>query len=125
MIRLCSQDEAIEILNEPQNAGRIGLKTERLIYQPWIVEQDRKKMMFVFWMNKNKTCEVHIACKKDSIIKCRMLSKEVLKFLFSYGAERIISNGPEGKIANLARKIGMKEYKRDSENVYFEVKLWE
>ncbi len=124
MIRLASQDEAIEILNEPQNCNRIGLVTEKLIYQPWMVELKDKKMMFVFWMLDKDVCEVHIACKKDSILKCREMSKEVLDFLFSYKVNRVITNCPEGKIANLARKMGMTEYDRIDNKVYFEVLSW-
>lgn len=124
MIRLASQEEAIDILNEPQNANRIGLVTEKLIYQPWMVELKDKKMMFVFWMLDKETCEVHIACKKDSILKCREMSKEVLDFLFGYRVNRVITNCPEGKIANMAKKMGMTEYKKIDKTVYFEVLSW-
>ena len=124
MIRLASQNEAIEILNEKQNVDKIGIVTERLIYQPWIVQIDKFKMMFVFWMVDGDTCEVHIACKKDSILKCREMAKEILNFLFNYGVKRVITDCPKGKISNFVTKLGMSPYKTDGETKYFEVLSW-
>ena len=123
MIRLATHSEAIEILNEPQNQNSIGLKTESLIYQPFIVERDQSKMMFVFWMVGND-CEAHIACKKDSILQARNMCKELIDWLFSLGVKRIITNCPRGIISNMAKKVGMKEYKQDKNLIYYEVLSW-
>jgi len=121
MIRLASQDEAIKILNEKQNVDSIGLVTERLIYQPWIVQVDHYKMMFVFWMVDGDTCNVHVACKKDSILKCREMAKEILDFLFSYGVKRVTTDCPKGKISNFVTKLGFAPYRTDGDTMHFEV----
>ena len=124
MIRLASQEEAIEILNEKQNAESIGLVTEKTIYQPWIVQVDNFKMMFVFWMIDKETCNVHVACKKDSILKSREMAKEILNFLFSCGVSRVITDCPKGKISNFVVKLEMKPYKCDEETTFFEILSW-
>jgi hypothetical protein len=124
MIRLASQEEAIEILNEKQNVDSIGLVTERLVYQPWIVQIDHFKMMFVFWMVDKDTCNVHVACKKDSILKCREMAKEILSFLFNYGVKRVVTDCPKGKISNFVIKLGFTPYKTEGETTYFEVLSW-
>jgi hypothetical protein len=124
MIRLAPEKEAIEILNEPQNVGRIGLVSEHIKYQPWIAEDGRYRMMFVFWHVEDKTFEVHIAAPNDSRIKSRELTKEIMNWIFKHGASRIITNCPKGKISNLAIKLGMTAYKTEGETIYFEALSW-
>lgn len=122
MIRLCSADEAIKILNQPQIAERVGLLTDKLSVQPWISYQGNYKMLFVFWLVSDGVYEMHIACPKKSIIKSRELAIEALNFALSNGANVVITNCPEGKIANMARKIGMTETKIETDKIWFEVK---
>lgn len=121
MIRLCSYKEAIRILNEPETIERLGIVTEDLKVQPWIAEQGEHKMMFVFWLVRDSVYEVHIASPKKSVIKSRGLAREVIEFAFNAGARKVITNCPEGKIANMARKLGMVEFKREQDKIWFEV----
>ena len=120
MIRLCSQSEALEILNEPQTIERLGLISEK-VFSPWIVSEGDHKLMFVFWIVSEGEYEMHIACPKKSIIKSRFLAKKAMDFVFSLGAKKIITDCPKGKISNMAIKLGMSEYKRVGDKVYFEV----
>lgn len=124
MIRLADLDEAIEILNEKQNADRMGFITESLIYQPWIVQIEHFKMMFVFWMLDKETCEVHIACKKNSILKSREMAKDILNFLFNCGVKRVVTDCPKGKVSNFVAKVGMTPYKTDGDITHFEILSW-
>ena len=120
MIRLGSEDEAIEILSEPETIKRINKIPERTLYQPWIVEQGKYKMLFFFWPVGGMVFEVHIATPKSDIIKCRALAKELMNWIFSLGAVKIITNCPAGKIANMAIKMGMTPYKTEQDAIYFE-----
>jgi hypothetical protein len=124
MIRLASKEEAKTILNEPQNIRSIGLITETLFSQPWICSADNLKMVFVFWMVDDLTCEAHIACSKNALLKSRDLAKEIITWLFTCGAKRVITNCPSGKISNMAKKVGMNKYKTIGEANYYEVKSW-
>lgn len=124
MIRLASQEEAIEIFNEPQNVNSIGLITEHITFQPWICSQDNLKMVFVFWMVDSETCEAHIVCSRKAIIKSRELAKELMTWIFSHGAKRIITNCPKGKISNMAKKLGMNKYKTIDQINHYEVQSW-
>ena len=124
MIRLALEQEAIKILNEPQNIKRIGVVSEHMSYQPWIAEDGCYRIMFVFWCVDNKTVEAHIVSPIDSIIKSRELTKEIMNWLFKHGANRIITNCPKGKISNFVIKLGMTPYKTDGENIYFEALSW-
>jgi hypothetical protein len=124
MIRLCSQKEAIKILNEPQNIKRIGLVSESMKYQPWIAEDGAYRLMFVFWHIEDETYGVHVASPIDSIIKSRELAKEIMNWLFNHGANRIITDCPKGKISNFVIKLGMTPYKTDGETTYFEALSW-
>ena len=124
MIRLAPESEAIEILNEPQNISRIGVVSDHMKYQPWIVEDGIYRMMFVFWHVEDKTFEVHIAASNNSRIKSRELSKEIMNWIFKHGASRIVTSCPKGKISNLAIKLGMSAYKTEGEIIHFEALSW-
>jgi hypothetical protein len=124
LIRLASEQEAIKILNEPQNVKRIGVVSEQMKYQPWVAEDGRYRIMFVFWRVDNETVEIHIAAPIDSIIKSRQLTKEIMNWIFNLGANRIITHCPKGKISNFVIKLGMTPYKTDGETTYFEALSW-
>ena len=124
MIRLAPEKEALEILNEPQNVSRIGIVSEHMKYQPWIAEDGHYRIMFVFWHVEGETFEVHIAASNNSRIKSRVLAKEIMNWVFKHGANRIITNCPEGKISNLAIKLGMTIYKTEGKTMHFEALSW-
>jgi hypothetical protein len=124
MIRLCSQQEAIDIFNQPKNMHNIGLITKSITFQPWICSQGSMRMAFVFWMVDSDTCEAHIVCSEDAIIKSRELAKELIAWLFSHGVNRVVTNCPKGRASNMAKKIGMKKYKTVNNQYYYEVLSW-
>ena len=124
MIRLGSEDEAIEILSEPETIRRINMMPERTLHQPWIVEQGKYKMLFFFWPVGDMIFEFHIAAPKSDIIKCRSLARELMDWIFSLGATKLVSSCPAGKIANMAIKAGMTPYKTDKNDIYFEISSW-
>lgn len=124
MIRLATEQEAIGILNEPQNVARIGVVAENLKYQPWIAQDGKFRLMFLFWHVEGDTFEVHVASPLDSIIKSRQLAKEIMEWLFSHGANRLITACPNGKVKNFALKIGMKPYQSDGGTTYLEALTW-
>ena len=125
MIRLANHKEALEILNEPQNQQSVGMISETLFSQPWICSQDGLKMMFVFWMVEDGVCEAHIACSKKAIIKSRLLAKELISWIFTFGVKRIITSCPAGIISNMAEKIGMNKYKSVGNTNHYEVLSWQ
>ncbi len=124
MIRQANKSEALEILNEPQNVKRIGAVSTDLKYQPWMVSQKERRLIFFFWPVEGDSCEVHIVAPKDSIFKARLLAREIIEWLFKNGVKRIITNCPKGSIENFAKKIGMKVYKTDNGTAYLEARPW-
>ena len=124
MIRQATKSEALKILNEPQNVKRIGAVSADLKYQPWVAIQNEHRLIFFFWSVEGDSCEVHIVAPKDSILKSRILAKEIIGWLFKSGVKRIITNCPKGSIENFAKKIGMNIYKTENGTAYLEARLW-
>jgi len=125
MIRLASQAEAIEILREPQTVARLDMHPEELVEQPWIAQQGEHRLMFVFWEIGKQIYEMHIAAPKDSILSCRKLAVEAMTWLFDMGAEKIVTDCPSGKIANMAKRLGMRFTHEANGKEYYEVMRWE
>ncbi|WP_333608812.1 hypothetical protein [Arsukibacterium sp.] len=123
MIRIATNEEALELYNQPEIVERVGVFAESFYYQPWVAMSGDAKMLFVFWVVDPGTVEVHIAQPRKYLKHSRELCFKIIHWLFQLGAKRIITDCPPGKIANLARKVGMTEYKSDPDTVYFEVKL--
>jgi hypothetical protein len=125
MIKKATEDQAFCILNEDKNIRSIGLITEELKYQPYLCQIENFKMLFFYWPIKQKgACEVHIACAGDSILKSRVMAKEIINHLFSLGYKRVTTHCPQGRIANMAFKVGMVEYQRQGARIYFERLSW-
>lgn len=125
-VRLAEEWEAIEILSEPDTIRRTGKIPEHTVFQPWICEDVDSKMLFFFWSTgQPRVYEFHVAAPKKDIGASRKLSLELMEWLFTHGAKKLVSNCPEGKIANLARKVGMRVYARNDQTVFVEVESWE
>jgi len=125
MIRLGSQEEAIEILSEPQTVARLGVIPEMMNTQPWIAYNETDKLLFVFWEADYAVYEMHIASPKDSIRSCRKLAFEAMNWVFDHGAEKIITNCIAGKIANMAERLGMRFKSEIDGRRYYEASRWE
>ena len=119
-IRLAPTAEALEILSEPQIVERIGHATKHLNKQPWIAERAGAKLLFVFHqLSKAGIYEMHIACPLASIRASRILASAAMDWLYHMGADVIVTSCPEGKIANMARKLEFVELTRTPELIYF------
>lgn len=121
MIRIATQKEAVDLFNKTEIINRVGKKANSFIYQPFIAFNANSEMLFVFWSNDDGSVEIHIAQPREYIHSSRELCGKIINWLFDHGAQRVVTSAPEGKIANLARKVGMRKYKADSELIYFEV----
>ena len=69
-----------------------------------------------------KIFEMHIACPKESIRASRLLSIGVMEWLFEeQEAKVLMTSCPEGKTANMIRKLGATEVREDPETglLYF------
>ncbi len=124
MIKIATQKEALSLFNRDEIIARVGA-AESFIFQPFIAQQQDAQMLFVFWPQDDETIEVHIAMPKEYISASRALCGQIIDWLFKHGAKRIVTNAPPGKIANLARKVGMKPYNVGPDKIYFEVRKWE
>ncbi len=78
MIRLASEKEALEIMQQPINQKGIGCKPTYLKFQPWLCVQGDAYLVFVFWEVGNYIYEVHICTSDHSRKNARDLAKEVL-----------------------------------------------
>lgn len=124
--RLASEEEALEIVSDPAIVKRIQVVPKSITRQPWIVEDGGHRLLAVFWLVAPGVYEAHIAMLRRDVIASRWLAYNLLKWLFSNGAGKVVTNCPSGPIANLARKLGMREVVRvDHQTVYFEVSPWE
>jgi len=128
-IQLATQSESVEILSQPRVVARTKLEPHYVAYQPWMCMPDDgpERMMFVFWALEDEgVYEVHIAAKQDreSLLLSRRMALYITEWLFAHGASKLVTNCPEGRIANMARKIGYTEAGREGETVFFEVSKW-
>lgn len=133
-VRKATETEISTILQEPQLLARLGLKDITKLkgfkHLPHIIEFKNYRLLFTFWEVAVKDVyEVHIACPKNSIIASRALSLGILDWMFSPSSEleakAIVTSCPEGKIANMCRKIGFREIKKKSNKVYFIITLFD
>lgn len=125
MFRQCEKAEALEILREDSILSRTRVFPKELLHQPWICEKDGAKLLFFFWEVEPFVYEMHIACPKKSILKSRELAYWALIYVLSFYAKKVITNCPKGKIANMAKKLGMKQARSIQNTIFYEVSLWE
>lgn len=124
MIRLASMAEAVEILSDKNITQRINYQGDAFTVQPWVVEKNHHKLLFVFWpQDVYDNYEMHIACPKASILKSRELTRVALNWLREKGVKSIATYCPEGKIANMARKLHFTELGKEGDTVFFRRKF--
>jgi hypothetical protein len=123
MIRLATRKEAIEIMEEPQIVGRVGVIAEKFLCQPYLATNEEHRLLFVFWETEApKVYEMHIASPRKSLLSCRKLATEAMEWVFKMGADKIVTSCPKGKISNMAKKLGMTLV---HEHHYYEVEKWQ
>ncbi len=125
MIRLASEKEALEIMQQPINQKGIGCKPTYLKFQPWLCVQGDAYLVFVFWEVGNYIYEVHICTSDHSRKNARDLAKEVITWLFKNGAKKVITSATTKSIGNMALKVGMNYMGFMDNKYYYEVSKWQ
>lgn len=131
-IRLATMDECLDIMSEPRLLALLPIPSITYLYKyiqdteypRYIVKYRQYSMLFVVWKVHEGASiyESHVACPKTSIVASRVLTLAAMNWVFKeskLGAEALITSCPEGKIANMCRKVGFKEIKKQGDLVYF------
>jgi len=86
-----------------------------------IIRYKSYKLLFEYKPRTTGVYEIHIACPKASIVASRVLSIATIVWLFSNlpDSKALITSCPEGKIANMCRKVGGRELHRVGNTVHF------
>lgn len=126
-VRNASYDEAFEILSEPQIDARIRAR----LHKPPVVPRFRKivqwgkyKMLFTYTTlggGATKVIHAHIAVPKDSILGCRVLAILACYWILHIAAPDaglLFVDLPEGKMSNMALKLGFKRNTASGSLVY-------
>lgn len=116
-----SKEDILNIMKEPQLIklwAPSGTLTElagvvyKTHYNCHIVRYGRYKLLLELDDINPDLCGIHIACPKDSIVASRMLALACTAWalLVAYPTHRVLTTScPEGKIANMIRKVGAKQ----------------
>jgi len=133
-IRLATMDECLDILSEPRLLAVLPIEGITYLYKYiqdsehpyYILKYKQYSMLFVVWkVNTNQEAsiyECHVGCPRNSIVASRVLTLAAMNWFFKEAvpeAAGLITSCPEGKIANMCRKIGFKEVKKQDDLVYF------
>lgn len=130
--RLASQEEVLDILREKHLIALLAPKSRTLtelagaiaLRQPRYMLASYKQYHTLFRADDlgNNLCDVHIACPKASKVASRILVLGLCAWLFKLSELRpktLMTSCPEGKIANMLRKVGAVEVKTLNGKVYF------
>jgi hypothetical protein len=131
-IRLATMDECLDIMSEPRLLSLLPIEGITYLYKyiqdseypRYIVKYKQYSMLFVVWEVYAETSiyEIHVACPSNSIIASRVLTLATMNWIFKesgLSVKALLTSCPEGKIANMCRKIGFKEIKKVGDLVYF------
>jgi len=135
-ITIATMTECLNILSEPRLLATLPIYGITYLYKyiqdskhPYYILRYKQYSMLFIVHEAHKEAgiyECHVACPADSIVASRVLTLSAMNWFFKEhapDAAGLITSCPEGKIANMCRKIGFKEVKRDSGSnlVYFMV----
>lgn len=129
-VAVASREECLEILSEPKLMEAIYVSDTIALYKHLyttdkvyhILRIRKYSLLFTYEKRTLDTFEIHLACPKDSIRASRALSLCILHWMFgpsNLKPRALITSCPEGKIANMVKKIGGTEVKRENNLVYF------
>lgn len=136
LIAKATIEECLDILSEPRLLAVLPIEGITHLYKYiqdskhpyYILKYKQYSMLFIVWklVGPSSIHECHVACPSDSIVASRVLTLSAMKWFFKeYAPEAkgLITSCPEGKIANMCRKIGFTEVKREDslDLVYFMV----
>jgi hypothetical protein len=122
----------LAILSEPQLRKVLpieeGLSLEDYIcWQAptlYVARAGNYKLLFHYSSLGEGVWDIHIGCPKDSIRASRKLSLAAMQYVAHKNEScfrALTTNCPEGKIANMCRKLGATEIKTLNSRVYFMV----
>lgn len=129
-ISKATREECIEILSERRLLTALGLITQKelpsyldssndIYYQ---IRYKNYKLLFTFEVRMKDVYELHVACPSDAIVASRVLCLLVITWLFQCSElypKAIITTCPEGKIANMVRKLGARQIDKRAGLLYF------
>lgn len=128
-IQPATESEYFSIVNEPGLLERIkeGNEGKPPVYNAdstYILRYKKYRLIFTLKDLGAGIYETHIACPKDSIRASRILVLAGIRWIAHEKAPiALLTSCPEGKIANMCRKIGFIEVKKIKDKVYFILSL--
>lgn len=129
-VDVASRLDCLDILGEPQLMDVLHLEDVLDLYRHlyttestyYLIALGKYKLLFTYEEREGDVFELHIACPKDSIIASRALCVSIMHWMFgpsAVRAEALITSCPEGKIANMIRKLGGVEVNQEGGLIYF------
>jgi len=128
-IKPINLEELKVIIDDPSLLGKLGYTSvddiTDLTSPAYSIQLGKYKIAFLYWESEQGTnvYDIHILCPKDSIRASRVLSLAIASWMFNnpkLKVKALVADCPEGsKLANMARKLGGYEYKREKGKVYF------
>lgn len=132
-VRHATEEEFYSIIREPQLHAPIlkELGGREPIYEKaicYLISIRAYRLLFTLKEKQDGLWEVHIACPRDSIRASRVLILAGVKWISLERKEikGLITSCPEGKIANMCRKLGFTEIQKDiqKDKLYFILSLY-
>jgi hypothetical protein len=131
-IKLASLQQCLDIMSEPHLLTALGIedssKLEGYILSrqhPFYLAQTGKyRLLFQCWARDNGIYSFHVACPKSSIRGSRTLVLAAMSWVldtYKQDLKALTTECPEGKMANLCRKLGAIEIKSFKDRVHFMV----
>lgn len=87
----------------------------------YIIKYREYRLLFTIFEKHPGVYEIHIACPRNSIIASRALALAIMTWVESKysNTKAIITNCPEGKIANMVRKLGFIQIDKEEDKLHF------
>ncbi len=129
-VQPASREDCLDLLDTPAVLESFGLSSfdelptclDTYADPFYKLTYKKYRLLFTYFERNAGVYEIHLACPKDSVIASRVLSLYIIHWMFKLsGLNPVVltTNCPEGKIANMLRKMGTTELKTDSSWVYF------
>lgn len=99
-----------------------ALDTLGFKHTPYVIKLDPYIMLFNLWEVKGGLYQIHIICPRAHTKGSRALALAAMTWAFSreeLGVKALLTMCPEGKIANMVRKLGFRKIKQLEDQCYF------
>lgn len=131
-VQIASRDDCLAMLATPAILESFGLNTSTELpayldsYADtfYKLSYTKYRLIFTYFERSAGVYEIHLACPQDSTRASRLLSLYIIYWMFrdsGLNPIALTTNCPEGKIANMLRKMGTTELKTINNLVYFTV----